>query len=104
MDTSELKYWLAISQMTKIGARRFQKLYQYFPDMKTVWSEASKTDLQDAGFSEKIAEEFIIRKQNISPEAELEKLEQKNIRVITIKDQAFVINEVRYWYSTLTKE
>ncbi|MFC1598841.1 DNA-processing protein DprA [Patescibacteria group bacterium] len=94
---TDLKYWLAINQFTKIGPNRFKKLYNYFPTMQQAW-QASNLELQKAGIEPNIAQEFIIKKNQINPDQELDKLQQENIQVITIKDEAYpkLLKEIFY--------
>jgi len=85
---NDLKYWVAISQFAKIGATRFAKLYNYFPNMEAAW-RSSYTELLKSGLEQKIAEEFILIRSDINPDLELEKVEKENIKVITIKDEKY---------------
>ncbi len=84
----DLKYWVAISQFAKIGAQRYKKLYNYFPDMNAAW-QADFLELQKAGLEENIAQEFIIKRKEIEPDLEIEKIQKENIQVITIKDNNY---------------
>jgi len=84
----DLKYWNAINLLPKIGPARFKKLYNYFPTMQQVW-QASTFELRQAGLEPKVIEVFNIRRQEISPEAEMEKLARENVKIITIKDKNY---------------
>jgi len=88
MDQKELKYWIAFSQFTKIGALRFKKLYDRFPSLEVAW-QATARDLIRIGLEPKLAEEIIVQRSEINPDFELEKLERENIKVITIKDKNY---------------
>lgn len=85
---NDLKYWVAISRFSKIGPARFKKLYNYFPNMQAAW-QASLLELQKSGLEENIAQEFIIKRTEINPDEELDKVNQENIQVITIKNLAY---------------
>lgn len=87
--TTDLKYWLAIDRNPKIGAVRFKKLYNFFPDMKTAWEQATISDLIEAGWEENFAEDFLLKRKNIDPNHELELLQQNNVQAITIKDDHY---------------
>ena len=89
MKDDELQYWLAINRLGKFGGARFKRLYSYFPDLKTMWHEATLSDLLDARLEEKIAEEFFIKKKEIEPRHELELLRQHKIKVTTILDDDY---------------
>jgi DNA processing protein len=82
---ADLKYWIAISQFAKIGAARFKKLYNYFPDMQAAWN-ANLLELRQSGIEENTAQEFILKRKDIDPELEMAKVQKENIQAITIKD------------------
>lgn len=84
----DLKYWIAISQFAKIGAARFKKLYNYFPDMQSAWT-ADLLELQKSGLEENIAQEFILTRGQIDPDVELAKIQKENIDAITVKDENY---------------
>jgi DNA processing protein len=89
MENNELKYWLAIAKINKIGAARFKRLYSYFPDMRTVWLEADTQDLIDSGIEAKIASEMISLRHEINPDAELETLRKNDVNAVTIHDDNY---------------
>lgn len=84
----DLKFWLAISQFAKIGAARFKKLYNYFPDMQAAWT-ADFLELQKSGLEDNIAQEFILIRRQIDPDKELGKIQQENITTITVKEDKY---------------
>ncbi|MFA6254999.1 MAG: DNA-processing protein DprA [Patescibacteria group bacterium] len=81
----ELKYWLAFNQIPKIGPVRFQKLLNYFPDLKTAWQAVSH-ELIKAGIEPGVAEELISLRLEIDPALELEKVEKIKVQITTILD------------------
>jgi len=85
---NDLKFWIAISQFAKIGAARFKKLYNYFPNMEAAW-QSDFLDLQKSGLEPNIAQEFIIVRKDIDPDLELEKVQKENIQVMTVKDENY---------------
>jgi len=87
----DLKYWVGISQFTKIGPNRFKKLYNYFPTMKDAW-QAPLLELQKSGLEENISQEFIIERNKIDLNFELNKIQQEDINVLTIKDAKYPKN------------
>lgn len=107
----DLKYWLAFSRFPKIGSVKFLKLLNYFPSMEEAW-QASPSLLAKAGFEENIIQEFFAKKQEISPDEELEKVIKENISVVTIKDENYpsLLKEIwnppalLYYKGTLEKE
>lgn len=85
---NDLKYWLAISQFAKIGAVRFKKLYNYFPDMQSAWT-ANLLELKQCGLEDSIAQEFILIRNQINPDTEMEKIQREDIKAITVKDEQY---------------
>lgn len=88
MNSEELKYWVAFSQITKLGPLRFKKLINYFPDLKTAW-QTDSSEIIKAGLEPELATEINLKKSEINPAAEWEKLEKEKIKVITIKDKNY---------------
>lgn len=82
---NELKYWIAFSQIYRIGGKRFQLLRNHFPSLETAWN-GTRAEFIDAGLDEKTVEEIFAQKIHVDPDAELEKLEKENVRVVTVDD------------------
>lgn len=85
----DLKYWIAITRHPKIGAIRFKKLYNFFPDLKTAWEQATLNDLKEAGIEENLAEDFLLKKKDINPDQELELLKINQVNAITIQEAEY---------------
>ncbi|MBU4331651.1 DNA-processing protein DprA [Patescibacteria group bacterium] len=85
---NDLLYWNAIANIKKIGPSRFKRLSNYFENMETAFN-ASFDDLIRAGIEENIAQEFIVSRNEIDPEAEWEKLEKEHINIVTVKDKNY---------------
>jgi DNA processing protein len=85
---NDIKYWNAVNQNLKIGPARFKKLYSYFEKMEQAW-QASHQELKRAGLEEKVIEYFLIKRKEISPDLEMEKLRKEGIGIITIKDKKY---------------
>jgi len=85
---NDLKYWAAISQFNKIGPINFAKLTNFFSTIEAAWL-ASTQELITAGWKKQLAEDFIIERQSINPEQEIEKIKNENIEIITIKDPRY---------------
>ncbi len=82
------KYWVALSTFPKFGPKRFKLLIQYFPEMKSAF-EANLNEFKQAGIDETTALEFIEYRQNINPDAEMERLAQENIKILIIDDPLY---------------
>ncbi|MFA6296385.1 MAG: DNA-processing protein DprA [Patescibacteria group bacterium] len=88
MISDDLKYWNALNQNLRIGARRFKKLYTHFETMEQVWF-ADSLELSKAGLEDKVIDYILVKRPTISVDSEMEKLEKENIHIITIKDKAY---------------
>jgi len=89
--TPDLKYWIAMSRLPEMGALKFQKLISNFNNLEEAW-RANLPELMSAGLSEKEANNIIINRSAIDPEAELEKLNKLGINVVTITDDDYSKN------------
>ena len=87
-NKNELKYWIAFNQLTVIGPIRWQKILSYFPNLKTAW-QAPIQQLIQAGLETKIAQQVSEKRQGITPDLELKKIEKLNIKIVTILDEAY---------------
>ncbi|MDD3887474.1 MAG: DNA-processing protein DprA [Patescibacteria group bacterium] len=85
---NDLKYWNALNQNLKIGARRFKKIYNYFSDMEQAW-HADSLELSKAGLEDKVIDYILVKRPTISIDFEMERLEKENIQIITIKDKKY---------------
>ncbi len=85
---SDLKYWLAFSQIKKIGPKRFNLLLNYFPDLSYAW-KASASELIQAGLPENLSLEISVRRPEINPDKQIEELVKNRVQVVTIKDENY---------------
>lgn len=88
MPDENLKYWVAFTRYPRIGPLRFGRILNYFPSVKEAW-RAPLGELKQAGLESEVAEEFIIKRQEINPRKEWEKILKEKIKVITIKDDHY---------------
>ncbi len=86
--TNELKYWTALNRFPKFGSKRLIQLYNFFPTMEEAFF-ASSDELMLAGINERVAEEFVISRYSINPDAEWEALQVHKIGIITFKDEGY---------------
>jgi DNA processing protein len=85
---SDLKYWVGFNRIQGIGRARFSQLEGYFGDLERAW-KASPAELRTAGLDTKSVESIIVSRRDISPDAELEKLERHHVRALTWNDPDF---------------
>jgi len=85
---SDLKYWVGFNRIQGLGRARFSQLEGYFGDLERAW-QASAAELKAAGLDSKSIEAIIAARPDISPDAELERLERNHISALTWNDPAF---------------
>lgn len=85
---TEKIYFNAFNLFPEIGAIRFKKLLNYFPDLKTAW-QSSAQELRQAGLDEKTTQTIIEGIKKINPDEEFSKLEKEGIGIITINDDSY---------------
>ncbi|MEA3272216.1 MAG: DNA-processing protein DprA [Patescibacteria group bacterium] len=83
--SSDLKYRVSLTRFPKIGPFRFQKLIKFFNSAENIW-KAPFNDLKRSNLEEKIITDFITRRHEINPDAEMEKLDKNNIKVLLFED------------------
>lgn len=86
--TDETKYYVALSQSPKIGARTFFKLKEVFGSMEKVWRESK---LSKRGLPTGIFEAILDLRKRIDPDEEMAKLAKHQVGVITIEDKNYPI-------------
>ena len=84
----DLKYWVALNHFPKFGPARFKRLINYFPDMAEAF-KATSSELIKAKIEENITQEFITARLEINPDQLMDKLDQEDIKVITIKNKIY---------------
>lgn len=82
------KFYNALNLISTIGNASLRKLVAFFPTMKEAWN-ASDFELKEAGLEQPSRIEFLIKRKEINPEKEFEKLEKENIKIITRKDDDY---------------
>jgi len=81
-DFSEnIKHLIALSHFLKFGPVKIKRLKKYFPDFKTVFS-ASVNELIQASIEEKLALEFVTKRNLVPIDKILDQLEREKIGVI----------------------
>ena len=89
LSLDELAHWVAFSRFPGIGPKRFHKLLAFFDnDVLAAW-KAESNQLSEAGIDQKTREKFIEYRKTVTPQQELERLERRRIRVITLKDETY---------------
>lgn len=88
VDTTSVKFWAALNQVSRLGTARFQKLESYFGDLAAAW-QAAPAALRAAGLDERTAQAVAAARSRIDPDAEMARLEQAGVRVLTWHDAEY---------------
>jgi DNA processing protein len=84
----KLAYWVALSKVSGIGRVRFAQLERYFGDLESAW-RAARDELRQAGLDSRTADAILAVRSRVSPEAEIERLERHQVRVLTYHDPSY---------------
>ncbi|MFA6421887.1 MAG: DNA-processing protein DprA [Candidatus Buchananbacteria bacterium] len=85
---TQTKYWIAFTKIKGVGPQTFFKLLNYFSNLEEAW-KTNNADLIAAGIKESLAQEIIIEKNKIDPDAELEILGKEKVGVILYNDEDY---------------
>ncbi|MBV9688783.1 MAG: DNA-protecting protein DprA [Ktedonobacteraceae bacterium] len=98
LSLEQLMYWIAFSRVLGIGPVRFQLLLDFFQeDVAAAW-RADRKALAEAGLDRGTIEKFLVQRDAIIPQRELERLERLRIHVITWKDASYppLLRKIEY--------
>ena len=87
-DAAQIKFWVALSQVSRLGTARFQKLEKYFGSPAEAW-QAAPAALRAAGLDERAAQALTEARSRIDPDAEMARLDQAGLRVLTWHDPEY---------------
>jgi len=90
-EKSELKYYVGFSLVPQIGAKRGQKLVNFFDTLENAW-KAGESDLARAGMEESVIDEILRTRSSIDLDKEMEKIGKEGIKLLTIKDEEYPKN------------
>ena len=88
MPTEQIKFWVALNQVPRLGTTRFGKLETFFGDLEHAWS-AGIGSLRAAGLDARSATAVVEARRQVSPDAELERLERAGVRPVTWHDPEY---------------
>lgn len=83
--STDLKYWLGFAKIPSIGPNRFQKITNFFSSLEQAW-HAPLSLLKQTGLEEGVINQIIETRPQINLDAELEKLERAQVKIITLED------------------
>ena len=75
---SEVKFWVALNRVPRLGPARFRKLESYFGSLEHAWN-AGPGDLKRAGMDDRVVRDFHTVRTRTSPDMEMERLERASV-------------------------
>jgi DNA processing protein len=88
VSVEELKYWVAFSGIAGIGRVRISQLREHFGSLRDAW-EAPQGELKQAGLDSRSIAAVAARRPEISPDAEMERLERHKVTVLVHEDPRY---------------
>lgn len=85
---AELPYWVAFHRMSGVGSATLLALRDAFGTLSEAW-QASQADLRAIGLSERAAAAIAEARREIDPEAEIERVREAGVDVLTIDDERY---------------
>jgi DNA processing protein len=86
-----LQYWLGFNKVPGIGAKRLRSLIATFGNVEAAW-QASPQDLAAAGLDRRVLDNLLRLRRTLDLEAELERVRQAGLSVLTWEDPAYPAN------------
>jgi DNA processing protein len=86
--TTDIKYWVGFNNIPGIGRVRLGQLQNYFGSLELAW-HASPGDMKRAGLDSAGLRSITQWRDKISPDAEMEKLERRHVKVLTCNDDDY---------------
>jgi len=88
MPPSDLPYWVALNAVPALGPVRFQRLLDFFGEAQQAWM-ASGHEWGEAGVGRKITDAFLALRSQLDPLAELKRISQMGLEVLTLVDDNY---------------
>ena len=89
MINKEYLYIHALNSVVGIGPQKLELLLNYFKSSEDAWNCTDLNHLLSAGFSKKLAHKFLLEKQKVDINKQLDILEKNKISVITKFDNNY---------------
>lgn len=84
----ELKYLNALNKIVGLGSQKMRALISYFGEPENIW-RADFNALLASHIGEKIAAKICEERKTIDPDAEWEKMQKENVRMITLESPGY---------------
>jgi DNA processing protein len=91
VSDKDIRYWVGFNKVPGIGAARLRALLDYFGDPEVAW-HAPTHDLQQAGLDRRSLASLIRVREALDLDAEMERLEQAGVQVMTWNDACYPPN------------
>ena len=88
VNREELKYWVSFSGVPGIGKAKVYHLLECFGSLRDAWTAPEK-DLKRAGLDSRSLQALIAIRATLSPDAELDRLEDQHINAFTCEDSDY---------------
>lgn len=83
-----MKYLNALNKIQGLGSQKMRALISYFGEPENIW-QADFNSLLAGNIGEKIAEKICEQRKSINPDAEWEKMQKENVRMITLENPGY---------------
>lgn len=87
-NKNQLKYLNALNKINGLGPQKMRRLMAHFSSAEEIWN-ASVEALIQSEIGEAISQKIFSEKQTIDPDAEWEKLEKENVKMLVETDEAY---------------
>ncbi len=84
----EKRYWIALNLIPNLTPKRFQILLEHFSTPREIW-EAPLAELKEIEAFSPSAETFVCHRECVDVEAELEEIEARGLKIITLADAEY---------------
>ncbi len=84
-------YWIALTQVTGIGAVRFAALLELCGSAQAAW-RASVQQMRGAGLDRRAVENLLEARRQVDPARELARVERAGVQALTLEDDAYPEN------------
>lgn len=86
MDTKA--YWIGFNKVRGIGYVRTKKLLDFFGDLGAAWT-ATESNLRESGLSSRLVSEFLVARELIDLDEELNRIQSKGIQILNLEDSGY---------------
>ncbi|MPZ49848.1 MAG: DNA-protecting protein DprA [Dehalococcoidia bacterium] len=88
--SDDLKFWVAFSRISRVGAVRAGLLADYFDSMADAW-KAGAAGLKAAGLDSGTVTSIVNGRPSIDPDAEIEKLRKAGVKAYSWRDEGYPV-------------